>query len=589
VHARQAGTDPAESKKCIDAVHRALGFWIAHDFKCLNWWYNDIGVPKILGTVALLLGDDLQSPEFTYITTVAMPRSKVGSMTGQNRVWLAGNGVMLAAIAHDSGLLKKAADVIADEIKVTDKEGVQPDWSFHQHGPQQQFGNYGLAFAVEMTKWANVLRGTPYAMSPDKLAIVRGYLLNGQNWVTWHGAMDISSCGRQLVPGSPAKKAGAIRGVFRSMETVDPDHAADYRAYVERNTADHSNDLIGNKFFWRSDYMVQRFADWAFTLKMSSHRVIGGETVNSENLAGLHLADGATFIYRTAHEYDDIFPVWDWRKIPGTTSPQGNSPVGWSGKSAHLATSFVGGASDGQTGCAALDFQRGDLRAKKAWFIAGDTVVCLGADISSTGNDSIVTTIDQCLLAGPVSIQEHSKGAAGASNLLKDTGWIEHAGTRYTSLVPQSIDVIHKQKTGNWHTVFDTPGAPKQNVTKEVLTISIDHGQHPNAAGYAYAITPAAQDADAHILANTATVQAVQIGAQWSAAVFWASGNIDLNGLTVAVDNPCILLSNAGKLTIVDPTEKLKSLQLTIAGKSQTIELPQGGEAGKSVAVQISK
>ena len=30
--------------------------------------------------------------------------------------------------------------------------------------------------------------------------------------------------------------------------------------------------------------------------------------------------DGCTFVYRSGDEYRDIFPVWDWSKVPGTTA-----------------------------------------------------------------------------------------------------------------------------------------------------------------------------------------------------------------------------------------------------------------------------
>ena len=109
------------------------------------------------------------------------------------------------------------------------------------------------------------------------------------------------------------------------------------------------------------------------TLKMSSNRVIGGETVNNENLSGLHLADGATFFYRNGHEYDDIFPAWDWRIIPGVTSSLGNVSLRWPVADLKRGSGFVGGVSDGVNGYAAMDFHCDNPRAKKSWFFFGDT------------------------------------------------------------------------------------------------------------------------------------------------------------------------------------------------------------------------
>src|SRR4051794_39435082 len=113
VLARRADTSPANAAAALDGVHRALAYWMQHDFKSPNWWYNDIGTPKILGTIALLLlDDDLKAAERTYIVDVVLPRSKVGAMTGQNRVWLAANGIMRGVLTEDETDIAKAAAVV---------------------------------------------------------------------------------------------------------------------------------------------------------------------------------------------------------------------------------------------------------------------------------------------------------------------------------------------------------------------------------------------------------------------------------------------------------------------------------------------
>jgi chondroitin AC lyase len=319
-------TSTADRTLILAAAHRAMGFWMRHDLICKNWWYNQIGVPKSLATAALLLGDSLSPEESKYLITTIMPRSKIG-MTGQNKVWLAGNTLMFGLLEGDAAVVERASATIWDEVAVTTDEGIQADFSFHQHGPQQQFGNYGLAFAVEVCRWGQILRSTPWAMPPSKLAIYRNYLLEGQNWASYRGSMDISACGRQLFPNSPRSKTRSIAQVMQCAATFDPQHAADYVAFVSRNGSENSaNDLIGNCIFWRSDYVIHRRPDFCATLKMHSSRVVGTESLNGENLSGYYLADGALYLYRTGDEYQDIFPVWDWRKLPGVTCPQSAEP-----------------------------------------------------------------------------------------------------------------------------------------------------------------------------------------------------------------------------------------------------------------------
>src|SRR4051812_19420515 len=88
IYARRLDTKQDDAARAIDGVHRALAFWMSRDFKCPNWWFNEIGVPKILGDVALLLDADLKPHEKKYIADIVLPRARVGAMTGQNRVWL---------------------------------------------------------------------------------------------------------------------------------------------------------------------------------------------------------------------------------------------------------------------------------------------------------------------------------------------------------------------------------------------------------------------------------------------------------------------------------------------------------------------
>ena len=65
---------------------------------------------------------------------------------------------------------------------MTDEEGIQEDYSFHQHGPQMQFGNYGLTFVDVMSFWCSVLYGTDYAFSDQQNGLVMQLISEGMNW-----------------------------------------------------------------------------------------------------------------------------------------------------------------------------------------------------------------------------------------------------------------------------------------------------------------------------------------------------------------------------------------------------------------------
>ncbi|HSY54655.1 MAG TPA: polysaccharide lyase family 8 super-sandwich domain-containing protein [Opitutaceae bacterium] len=588
--AGSADISAGDRQLLLAAVHRAFRFWISHDFQCTNWWYNQIGIPKLISTCALLLGQNLSPDEYAYVTQILAGRCKIG-MTGQNKVWLAGNTLMIGLLKGDEPLIDEATTTIWNEVRITTDEGIQPDYSFHQHGPQQQFGNYGLAFADETCRWGTILRGTPWALPEDKLEIFRHYLLDGENWVSWRGTMDISSCGRQLTPHSPLEKTASIARVMQEAAVFDPGSAPTYRAFVARNHPGAANDLAGNKYFWRSDYMVQRTGEFAATLKMSSNRVVGTELVNRENLSGYHLADGALYLYQRGDEYADIFPAWDWRKIPGTTCAQTDPPEL---KNSSVKTDFVGGVSDGTHGCAALDYTRDGVVAKKAWFFGANSVVCLGAGISGDSEAPIVTAINQCLLRGGIRLQQNGKVksvAVGGDTPIPNVEWVEHDGWRYFFPGGCTVHLEARPATGNWKRVFQNPDTPKKDVTCNRFTLWLDHGNAPKNASYAYAIVPAGEKTAAVVTTNSSAVQAVQIDQAIFGVVFWLPGKVALtDGLSVGVDQPCLVLIDTEKhiAWISEPTQKLRQIRLQVGGFEQTIPLPAGGAAGKTVELPMT-
>lgn len=584
--AGRPGVAEADRARLLDATHRAFAWWIAHDYQCPNWWYNQIGVPKAIGTAALLLGDELSAAERAYVVGTLLPRSPV-ERTGQNRVWMAGNTLMRGLLAGDEPSIEAASAAIWQGVAVSTDEGVQPDHSFHQHGPQLQFGNYGQAFAVEIARWDEILRGTPWELPPERLAVYRDYLLDGLAWVSWRGAMDISSCGRQLMPHSPRSKAGVVGKVMTHAARFDPSRAADYAAYVARNQSGAANDLVGDRYFWRSDYLVHRRRDFMATLKMSSRRVIGAEVVNHENLSGYHLADGALYLYRTGAEYADIFPVWDWRKLPGVTCGQGALPAF---TTSAVPAGFVGGVSDGADAVAALDYERDGVRARKAWFFAGDAIVCLGAGITGEGPDEVVTTLNQCLLAGEVRAE--TKGVArvvsAGAHGLDDVDAVIHDGWRYTLLEGGPLRLATGPVTGNWHRVFENPETPPADVTRAIFTLTIDHGVAPHGARYAYVIAPeGVRPRAVGLRENSPERQVVAMGEGRTGIVFWQAGAARLpDGRELAVDAPCLVLVTNGEVRVVDPTQTLAGLRVTLGGVPHEIVLPRGGRAGTAVVVR---
>jgi chondroitin AC lyase len=556
------------------AVLSAAHYWIIHDFRNPNWWQNQIQVPRDMVTILLMMEEEM-SPQDKAAALKITERATI-SMTGQNKVWMAGIVFRRALLEGDMDLARKARETILDGLKVTNREGLQADESFQQHGPQQQMGNYGLAFATEMVDWADIWRDTALAMPDDKMALLRDFLLRGEAPVTDYGAMDISACGRQLFPDSPLKKGSTVIELLNAMAQLDAAHAQDYQMAAKQDSQPPGGTMNWN--FFRSDYMVHRRWGYYVSVKLCSNRVIGGEKVNGENLSGRYLADGALFLYQTGKEYSDIFPVWDWRRIPGVTCMTTGTTLAPAGK---MATDFAGGVSDGTYGAEGLDYRRDEVSGKKGWFFLDDEVACLGAGITGT---NAITTVDQRLAEGPILTSAGSLARGLA--LRKGVDWILHGGEGYLFPQPQDVWAGMQPQTGSWKNVY-TAGSDTK-ITRDVFSIWIDQTASPT---YAYIVMPGAsaeklqayvKNPRVEILSNTPEVQAVR-EADVTEAVFYNAGRLQAGNLSMEVDGPCAIILRGDTGYVADPTQKEKAVTVTINGKATPVALPVGDMAGSTV------
>jgi chondroitin AC lyase len=591
------------------AIVKGLGHWTEKDYVNPNWWYPQIGVPQTLAPILILMGESVPPDLKEQTIQRVLGRSKMG-MTGQNKVWLAGIAFMKGLLANDPSLMAQARDQIFSELRITTQEGVQPDYSFHQHGPQLQWGNYGSAFGSSMIHWAGIFHGTSYALEPQRLEILREYLQEGPAWILWKGRMDISGCGRQVFRNCQTSKGGAALRQLESMKSLDPREAGAYARLIASDGQDGANTLLGHKHFWRSDITVHRRPTWYASVKMSSGRVIGAETCNGENLLGLHLGDGVTYFHRTGTEFEDLFPVWDWQRLPGTTCRQDQGALVPSGSACRGRSDFVGGLSDGQRGIAAMEYVREGLRARKAWFFLDRAVVCLGAGIDCNQPEPILTSVNQCALNGRVTIctnrdrRELEKGR----HLLDGVKWVHHDGIGYVLIEPTTATVCARTQKGNWHRVHSREST--ESVEREVFSLWIDHGSRPRGAGYAYIVLPEAEVSAmpalydsllATILRRTPSTLAIasQEGKLIQAAFFDADRLTWGQGSSLQVDVPSLVtFDNARdvvRLHVVDPTHTQKAMKLRLSGRHTgsdakydaakdqtewTVSLPQDEYAG---------
>ena len=611
-----------QKEEISEFIHRGLNAWFKLKPVCINWWYNEIGVPKTLGLLVLLLENELSETE--KAEAVKALNSAGFRMTGQNKVWLAGNVLLKALLLNDEQLTKAARDTIASEIYQTTNEGIQPDYSFHQHGPQQQFGNYGLAYINSLSYYANIFEGTTLAFTDQQLTILRNYITDGENWVVWRGYMDVNACNRQLFKKAQYGKSMSLCVAINQMRQADPENNKLYNEIILRNMKPGTlPEMAGTKHFWRSDLSVFRSEGSYISVRSCSPRVKGTEFTNNENKKGHFIADGCTIFMRNGTEFNDIFPVWDWNRIPGVTAPIVDTVKQNKTDDYYNPNPFVGGLAHKSAGISTFHLSRNGIDARKSWFYLNGKLLCLAADIKTKSGKEIITGVNQCLQKGNAIISfSDGKTTETVDTLFSSSGikTIWHDSIGYFFPENNSTSLSLKTQSGNWHDIADPYSGKK--VSDKIFKLWLNHGLNATKQNsYSYMVLPSvsqkeliefSKNPDTEILSNTASVQAVKLkNNSVLQFVFHKKSRINTfsNKDFVIAETPGLLQLEKDKtahlvVTVADPTQKLSVFKLILSGNysgneakynkltKQTelkIQLPNGPEAGKCLTVELTR
>lgn len=580
------------------SIHKAIKYWFGAKLISPNWWYNQIGIPKTMGAIIILLENELKQDEKTKILEY-MENAKFG-MTGQNKVWLAGNVLVRALIQNDIELVGAARDTIFSEIKTGNTEGIKEDNSFHQHGAQLQFGNYGAAYISSMGFWSQVLDGTSFALQQPQLDILSRLINDGYRQVLWKGNMDISSLGRQLFHNSQKDKAFSVGFSSIHLSQADNVNSSQYIDLLNENFYHKSqpSQLTGLYHFWMSDYTIQRRPHWMASVKMSSPRVVGGEAGNGDNLKGYYMADGAMYTYINGTEYENIFPCWDWRKIPGVTSYETNSPMkqlDWGGY--HNQNTFVGNVNNGKTGITSMFLNRDGLKARKSWIFTEDYILCIGSGIEADSGYVVTTSIEQRIKKTNLLQLKNNRWVKTNSAILEgEDARFFHDKTGYIVLNPEGGKAVVEHRNGNWKDIMNMYPSDFAS-SKEVFSLWIDHGKDPKNGSYKYIVMPATSPRQVkhfntqqiQILKNNSRIQSVTIGKiNYVAAYPLADLNV-LDGVRFQSTNTGLFMieqeENRIKVIVVDPTQTQEEMNVTIKGQTKTVKLPTGDKKGTPTTV----
>ena len=127
-------------------INTALDYWLHKDPR-RKWWWDAIGAPGMLSQIMLMRDGHLSDFQMTK-GGQNLERAILGT-TGQNLVWQAEITARRAVIQRDADLLRRAFELIASEIRISDDEGIQPDFSFHQHKQVKSMPQTGTSQQID--------------------------------------------------------------------------------------------------------------------------------------------------------------------------------------------------------------------------------------------------------------------------------------------------------------------------------------------------------------------------------------------------------------------------------------------------------
>ncbi|UCD28396.1 MAG: hypothetical protein JSV03_15130, partial [Planctomycetota bacterium] len=523
-----------------------------------NWWWNEIGQQLTLKKPLILLESQLTTQQINDGCAILDDGNL--SKTGQNRVWAAEGYTVKGLLQMDASYVTWALGYITDTIVLTTSEGIQPDYTYQLHDETLYSGGYGAGFTYNCSFWANVCRDTFVAFTAQQIDILSSHLLDGQRWMTRGRMWDPGVCGRGISRKDNNTTWEIVKPClwFAELGTARQQEFLVLYDQLSQVTPANQPAVTGNKHFWHSDYMTHSRNGYFMSTRMYSTRNYNtdgnsdGSPVNGEGKRSHHIADGCTYIHLSGEEYFNIFGVWDWYRIPGTTVEYGTS---LNPDNVHFKglRSFIGGVSDGTYGMAAMDFEARyeTVEANKAWFYFDNEVVCLGADIDSTSSYDVLSSMEQCLLNGTVTVEDNQglRTLAQGDWNLNGLQWAHHNNVGYVFPAAPTVRLKNQQQSNTWGYINDLyTGEP--NDTKDVFSLWINHGNYVSNATYQYLIVPGMTSSQVNTYAaslpisvrsNTASIQAVEhTGLGIIQTAFYAAGTVSgYDGTTVAVDQPC--------------------------------------------------
>ena len=448
----------------LNAVIDGMTFLNQHYYKVGvkewgNWWHWELGTPKDIHNILVLLYDQLPPQlitAYTQATRYFTPEAThlgVGSgadvssnphyrlSTGGNRTDNTQVVILRGILDNNSAEIEAAIAALSPVLtEVTTSDGFYSDGSFLQHYDIAYNGTYGNVLLNGLGAQLDLVAGSPWQPTDPVLKNIYPIIFKSYAPLLERGTMMEFVNGRAISrPTEQGHQVGhlVIASLLHYLDGADPqtklrlqdliktqiiqdtsldfftsiNHVGNYqkaKLLVADSSVNGEQQLQGFFNYPAMDRVVYRGDDWSFSLAMHSSRLGNFECMNNENKQGWFTGDGMGYLYNgQLDHYQDYWPAVNRYRLEGTTvdnqlmsdcGGQRNQIRG--GRQTQM--DWVGSVRFDDIGAAGMVFSNWNntLTAKKSWFMFEDEIVMLGSDITSTIQADVTTTVMNRKLAG---------------------------------------------------------------------------------------------------------------------------------------------------------------------------------------------
>ncbi len=603
-----------------------------------NWWDWQIGSPQTLLSIMTLVYDHLNSTQISNNLAAVdhyIPDSRYnsysGTSTGANRTDLCQSTILRGVIGKNSAKITLGRNALSPVFPfVTDGDGFYVDGSFVQHSVIPYTGTYGAELIRSLSSLFMLLNGSTWAVTDPNRQLFLDMVDKGYGPFLFNGLMMDGQSGRGISRGINAADPLAIQhddhrrghGIINSIlvlaegasaterarwraaakgwlqrdywspplqdQSMSIPALARFKALLDDGAVSATAEPVNSRIFTGMDRATHRRAGWAASISMCSTRTSFYEHGNGENVRGWHTNNGMLYTWGATSgngQFSDAF--WctvDPYRLPGTTVSRkplaDGAGAAWGGLMPTNA--WAGGATDGEFSIIGHNAQgaQSTLQSKKTWVCLDDTIICLGAGISSTDGYAVESIVDNKNL-GP-GTGTHTflvNGTAqlptvGSSGTFTGTQWAHHSFAGYVFPGGATVKAIRENRSGKWRDI--NVNGSTTVLSRKYLTLWYDHGTNPTSATYAYQYLPYATSAATSARAADTAWMTVYNNSTWQQAVhipslgvtainFWTAPLGAIGNILVDMPASVLLRKNGNTATVClsDPRQNQGDITLT--------------------------